>query len=130
MADETLTTRLKPGNADHLSKQRIELFYRNNLYVVEASRLPFKIGRDSSLCDLVVLSDLVSRMHCMLQMRGNLIGIHDSSTNGTSVRIGTAASLYIHNKFCPLAGHGALQLGHDRVRDDDSHLILFKVITD
>lgn len=128
--DDVHTTRLRPLNpSGDLHIQRIELFYKNHLYVVEASRLPFRIGRDSSVCDMVVMSDLVSRLHCVLQVQDDLIGLQDSSTNGTSVRIGSAASLFIHHKFCPLAGQGALQLGQDTVQDD-ADAIHFKVITD
>lgn len=107
---------------------RIELFFQNKLIVIEKSEMPFYIGRDDNACDLVLADATVSRRHCVLQMRGNQIGLLDTSTNGTFVQPGRAAALQIHNEFYPLVGKGTLRLGRN-TEEDDPELILYKVVT-
>lgn len=128
--DKTYSTRLNTIlDMQAASKAvRIELFFQNKLIVIEKYEMPFYIGRDESACDLVISDTSISRRHCVLQLRGNQIGILDTSTNGSFVQPGRAPALQIHNEFYPLVGKGTLRLGR-QIEEDDPELIFYKVIT-
>lgn len=106
---------------------RIELFLHGDAYRVKPENLPFKIGRDPQLCDLAVDKDVVSRIHCVVEIKDEQIGILDRSTNGTVVKVGEASSVIIRDEFYPLTGKGCLSLG-EQYSSDQSELILFKVV--
>ena len=106
---------------------RIELFYNGRGHMVSASDLPFFIGRDKNSCHLTVVKDVVSRVHCVVDIKDNQIGIQDRSTNGTVVKMGEANSVIIRDEFYPLTGKGCLTLG-EQFSSNESDLILFKVV--
>lgn len=106
---------------------RIELFHRGKAFRVKESDLPFYIGRDIKLCPLAVNKDVVSRIHCVVEIKDNQVGIFDRSTNGTVVKVGEANSVIIRDEFYPLTGKGCLSLG-EKYSSDQSEMILFKVV--
>ncbi len=106
---------------------RIELYYRGSAYLIKESDLPFNIGRDHKSCEMTVRKDVVSRVHCVVEIKDNQIGILDCSTNGTVVKVGEASAVIIRDEFYPLTGKGCLTLG-ERFSSDDADLILFKVV--
>lgn len=106
---------------------RIELFHNGNAYRVKASDLPFYIGRDQTVCALAINREVVSRIHCVVDIKDNQVGILDRSTNGTVVKVGEASSVIIRDEFYPLTGKGCLSLG-EQYRSDQDDLILFKVV--
>ncbi|MFL0802039.1 MAG: FHA domain-containing protein [Agarilytica sp.] len=119
-------------NSDLMQKaegkfSRIELFHRGNAYRVKESDLPFYIGRDPRVNTLSVDKDVVSRIHCVVEIKDDQIGILDRSTNGTVVKVGEASSVIIRDEFYPLTGKGCLSLG-EQYSSDQSEMILFKVV--
>ncbi len=119
-------------NSDLLQKVegkfvRIEMFHKGNAYRVKEVDLPFYIGRDPKVNSLSVDKDLVSRIHCVVDLKENQIGILDRSTNGTVVKVGEASSVIIRDEFYPLTGKGCLSLG-EQYSSEQSDLILFKVV--
>ncbi|MFT5082849.1 MAG: hypothetical protein ACI9Y1_000884 [Lentisphaeria bacterium] len=119
-------------NAEVLQKRegrfsRIDLFYIGKVYQLREKDLPFKIGRDNKYCNLTVSKDVVSRVHCIVDIKDNQIGILDRSTNGTVVKVGEANSVIIREEFYPLTGKGCLTLG-EQFNSQESRVILFKVL--
>ncbi len=128
--DKTYSTRLNTILESQAAARavRIELFFQGQLHTVEKSEMPFYLGRDENACDLTLEDTTVSRRHCVLQIRGNQIGLLDTSTNGTYVQAGRSAVLHIHNEFYPLVGKGVLRMGR-MIEDEDPELVLYKVVT-
>lgn len=106
---------------------RIEMFHKGNAYRVKEKDLPFNVGRDPSTCTLIVNREVVSRIHCVIEIRDNQIGVVDRSTNGTVVKAGESNSIIIRDEFFPLTGKGCLSLG-EQYSSDQEDLILFKVV--
>lgn len=89
----------------------IELFHQGKEYRYTREQLPISIGRDASMCGITCASTMTSRKHCTLEVQDNQIGIRDSSTNGTYIKIGRSDSILIKNSFYPLSSQGHISLG-------------------
>ncbi len=89
----------------------IELFYKGKEYRFTREQLPLSIGRDTESCTIVSTSTMTSRVHCKIEVRESQIGITDSSTNGTYIKIGRSDSILIKNSFYPLTSQGNISLG-------------------
>lgn len=89
----------------------IELFHRGKEYRYKRDQLPITIGRDALLCDIQCSSTMTSRSHCKIDVQDNQIGISDTSTNGTYIKIGRSDSILIKNSFYPLTSQGHISLG-------------------
>jgi len=128
--DKTYSTRLNTILESQAAARavRIELFFQGQLLTVEKSEMPFYLGRDENACDLILEDTAISRRHCVLQMRGNQIGLLDTSTNGTYVQPGRSAILQIHNEFYPLVGKGVLRMGR-MIENEDPELVFYKVVS-
>lgn len=121
-------------NSDLLQKiegkfLRIELYHHGKAHRVSIDELPYTIGRDQGSCNITVNKSVVSREHCVIDIKDNQIGVMDRSTNGTVVKVGEANGVIIRDEFYPLTGKGCLTLG-EPFDSDDKDLILFKVIFD
>lgn len=110
------------------SATHIEIFYQGKELSFGKSDLPIKIGRDEAACDLVVDSELASRVHCSIDVKDNQIGLEDVSRNGTFLKIGRNESFVVKNKFYPLIGQGNIKLGEQFV-GEESDTILFRMVT-
>ena len=130
MHDDNYSTRLNTILESQAAARalRIELFFQGKLLTVEKSEMPYYMGRDENSCDLIFEDSAVSRRHCVLQMRGNQIGILDTSTNGTFIQPGRSAVLHIHNEFYPMVGKGVIRMGR-MIEDEDPELVFYKVVT-
>lgn len=106
---------------------RIELFYAGQAFRLKREDLPFRIGRDFNSCDLAVSREVVSRVHCIVDIKDHQIGVTDTSTNGTVVKAGDANSVVIRDEFYPLTGKGCLSLG-EPFNSQSTSLVLFKVV--
>lgn len=106
----------------------IEIFYQGKEMSFGKDDLPIKLGRDDSSCDLVVDSELASRVHCLIDVKDNQIGLEDKSRNGTFLRIGRNESFVVKQKFYPLIGQGNIKLG-EQIVSDDNDSIFFRMIT-
>ena len=117
---------LMSDSVNELESMRLEVFYLGKSYATKAPSLPFRIGRDPGSCHLVVDNQTASRNHCSFVIRDNQIGIEDTSTNGTSVKLGQANNILLCKKFLPLSGQGYIKLGEE-IDLSDPNLIMFKV---
>ncbi len=124
IAQEFNTDVMKKMNS---TASHIELFFRGKEWVFSYDELPAYIGRDDEQCQVVVSSPEVSRLHCVLEVHDNQIGITDQSTNGTFIKIGQSESFAIRNSFYPLMGQGHIKLGGPLTLDD-SELIAFRMV--
>lgn len=106
----------------------IEIFYHGKEMSYGKNDLPIKMGRDDASCKIVIQTDVASREHCSIEVRDNQIGIADTSTNGTFIRIGRNDSFVIKRSFYPLIGQGNIKLG-EQFNDDDSHVIYFRMVS-
>lgn len=128
MSENISATRLNTliDEPDQEFDVRAALFFQGKEYALLPSNLPFQIGRDESVCQLVVDSELASRNHCAIVMKDGQLGLLDTSTNGSVVKFGRADSIVVHRKFLPLAGQGCFKLG-EKIDLNDPNLIMFKV---
>jgi len=106
----------------------VELFFKGREMAFSKEDLPVMFGRDEAQCQIVVKNDVASRIHCTLEVRDNQIGISDTSTNGTFIRIGRNESFVIRRSFYPLIGQGNIRLG-EQFNDDDSDTVYFRMVT-
>ena len=114
------------NTSDESDDFRLELYFQRQNYSINGDKLPFSVGRDKS-CDIIVHNELVSRVHCLFELREGQVGIYDKSTNGTFVMTGRSENVRVKNTFYPLVGHGYIKLG-DQIDLDDPDLMLFKVV--
>lgn len=106
----------------------IEIFFQGKELSFGKQDLPIRLGRDDEACDIVVNSEVASRVHCAIDLRDNQIGVLDSSTNGTFIRLGRNESFVIKKTFYPLIGQGNIKLG-EQFDSDDSLVVYFRMVT-
>lgn len=75
------------------------------------SQTPFKIGRDTEKCQLVIESELASREHCHIEFRRGKYVLVDHSTNGTHVNAYDQTPIYLRREEFPLQGEGSIGIG-------------------
>lgn len=129
MSDDTPNTLVNSDIKDDSEGRfaRIELYYDGKAYRLTAEDLPFLIGRDYNSCHMAVAKTVVSRVHCLIEIKDQQIGVLDKSTNGTVVKAGDANSVVIRDEFYPLTGKGCLSLG-EPFSSQSTALVLFKVV--
>ncbi|MFL0801268.1 MAG: FHA domain-containing protein [Agarilytica sp.] len=106
----------------------IELFYQGKELSFGKADLPIRLGRDESSCDVVVNSEVASRVHCSIEVKDNQIGLVDSSTNGTFLKLGRNESFVVKETFYPLIGQGNIKLG-EQLDSEMKDSILFRMVT-
>ncbi|MFL0805187.1 MAG: FHA domain-containing protein [Agarilytica sp.] len=106
----------------------IELFHQGKELSFGKDDLPIRLGRDESACDLVVNSEVASRVHCSIEVKDNQIGLVDSSTNGTFLKLGRNESFVVKETFYPLIGQGNIKLG-EQLDSEMKDSILFRMVT-
>jgi len=106
----------------------IELFHQGEELSFSKDELPIKLGRDNTICDIVVNSEVASRVHCMIEVRDGQIGLVDKSTNGTFIRIGRNDCFVIKNSFYPLIGKGNIKLG-EQFDADETDIVYYRMVT-
>jgi class 3 adenylate cyclase len=86
------------------------LRYRGRSIKVNKECRSVALGRDES-CDLVVQSELASRLHIHVELRFGRFIIVDQSTNGTYVRFSDGNVAHITGDEIYLQGNGSISLG-------------------
>jgi len=130
---ETNKTIIASFNADIMrhvnsSATHIEIFFQGKEMSFSKDGLPIKLGRDKTGCDIVIDGSVVSRVHCVIQVRDNQIGLVDTSTNGTFIHIGRNETFLIKSTFYPLIGQGSIKLGEE-IGKDETNMIYFRMVT-
>lgn len=110
--EDTLSTRFgmpayrKPPDND----EEMLLRYRDQVFRINSERKSAVLGRDET-CDLVVQSDLASRLHINIELRFGKFIIADQSTNGTYIRFNDGSVVHITREEISLKGNGSISLG-------------------
>jgi class 3 adenylate cyclase len=97
----------------------IVLSYDGMEICVAPDDTPFVVGRDVTLCNLVVSSNFASRDHFHIVHRRGKFVLQDHSTNGTNVKIEGAAPIYLRREDLPLRGNGLISMAQSP--DDHGH---------
>jgi adenylate cyclase len=110
--EDTLSTRYgmpayrKPQDND----EEMLLRYRGQTFRINNGQRSAALGRDES-CDIVVQSDLASRLHINIELRFGKFIIADQSTNGTYIRFSDGSVVHITREEISLKGNGSISLG-------------------
>jgi adenylate cyclase len=110
--EDTMSTRFgmpayrKPPDND----EEMQLRYRNQSFRINKKHKSAVLGRDET-CDLVVQSDLASRLHINIELRFGKFIIADQSTNGTYIRFSDGSVVHITREEISLRGNGHISLG-------------------
>jgi adenylate cyclase len=110
--EDTLSTRFgmpayrKPPDND----EEMLLRYRDQAFRINSEHKSAVLGRDET-CDLVVQSDLASRLHINIELRFGKFIIADQSTNGTYIRFNDGSVVHITREEISLTGNGSISLG-------------------
>lgn len=110
--EDTLSTRYgmpayrKPPD----NNEEMLLQYRDQVFRINNQHRSAVLGRDET-CDLVVRSDLASRLHINIELRFGKFIIADQSTNGTYIRFSDGSVVHITREEISLQGNGSISLG-------------------
>jgi pSer/pThr/pTyr-binding forkhead associated (FHA) protein len=126
---KTLTS-LHKVQFDRLSVKGVRLAYEQQEIDVNEYNTAVTTGR-SEQCNLVVNSDLASRLHATFIFQQGKALLCDKSTNGTFVRtlggkaVGDSLNLFIHHEDWVMQDSGVISLGEPFGKDTDK-LIHFR----
>lgn len=113
---------LRPVEAPAGEKElRLALRLNDSTLVLNRHRPSVTIGRQPG-CDLMLREDSCSRLHAVLEFRGDRFVLIDKSTNGSFVTLEGRPEQRLHRKELVLTGQGQLSFGgpaadagHDRM---------------
>lgn len=97
--------RKSPDNNDEMA-----LRYRDQSLKLNKERRSVTLGR-GEVCDIPVLSNFASRLHCHIELRYGKFILIDQSTNGTYVRFSDGREQHITREEIILHGNGYISLG-------------------
>lgn len=107
---EDVTSILKRADFPAWAVREIHLSHRSNELITTPDAPPVLIGR-GSVCNLVVVANLVSRIHARIEYHRDKFVLIDQSTNGTFVHTENARQVYLRREEMPLFGRGYISLG-------------------
>ena len=88
----------------------VVLTYKGQEYVVNEDRSKVKMGRQEGN-DIVVIADLVSRVHADVKLRRGRIKVTDNSANGTVIVYSDGRTTTLRREHDMLKGTGTICLG-------------------
>jgi adenylate cyclase len=109
------------------SDEEMLLQYSNQSFRVNKKQRRAVLGRDEN-CDLVVHSDLASRLHISIELRFGKFIIADQSTNGTYIRFSDGSVVHITREEISLKGNGSISLGQP-FGENPSEIIKFSILS-
>lgn len=89
---------------------RMRLRYQGEEFLVDANHPSATIGRSEDN-SLVIKGNLISRLHCRVEMSRDRFLLVDQSTNGTFVITRQGEELFVRRDSIPLVGEGVIGLG-------------------
>lgn len=125
--EDTMSTRFgmpayrKPPDNDEVMLLR----YRDQMFRIDKGHKYATLGRDET-CDIVVQSDLASRLHINIEMRFGKFIIADQSTNGTYIRFSDGSVAHITREEISLNGNGSISLGQT-FSENPSEIVEFSI---
>lgn len=110
--EDTLSTRIGMPAYRKSSDNSDEMIlrYRGQSIKVNKERRSVVLGREEA-CDLIVESDLASRLHLRIELRSGKFMAVDQSTNGTYIRFSDGNVVHIAREEAVLRGNGFISLG-------------------
>lgn len=109
-------------------KLRLRLHYAGQEVEVHEGRPIIGMGRSEDN-DLVVIDNLISRLHARIELKRGKFRLVDQSTNGTCVVTGKGQELFVRRDNLPIEGEGYIGLGQV-VNKDSPKAIRFETVTD
>jgi class 3 adenylate cyclase len=94
-----------------LESMFLQVTYKQQVFLLESSQLPFYFGRDENKCQLQIEVEQVSRQHCQIKFSRGKFVIVDHSTNGCYVTTLDRGEHYIRREEYPILGKAILSLG-------------------
>lgn len=127
--EDTLSTRFgmpayrKPPDND----EEMLLRHRDQTFRINKKHKSAVLGRDET-CNLVVRSDLVSRLHINIELHFGKFVISDQSTNGTYIRFSDGSVVHITREEISLKGNGSISLGQS-FAENPSEIVEFSILS-
>jgi class 3 adenylate cyclase len=98
------------GDEQRKPTTRMRLRYQGDEVTVEAGHPLVRIGRSEDN-ELVVKGNLISRLHCRVEISRDRFSLVDQSTNGTFVVTRQGEELFVRRDSIQLSGEGVIGLG-------------------
>jgi hypothetical protein len=110
--DSADVTSIAPALGEELlgAVQTLVISYRETTATLSPTSPTFTLGRRAKN-DLIVDGTLVSRQHASIGFHNGWYILTDRSTNGTYVKQGDQAEVYVHRREIHLEGSGVISLG-------------------
>ena len=90
---------------------RLQLKYRDQSLLVDATCGPVILGRDST-SEVLVRDQRASRLHARIERRRDKFVLVDQSTNGTFLRVDEEPEVVLKHEEAILRGRGTIGFGH------------------
>ena len=104
---------------------RMRIVYQGNETELSPERESLTLGR-GAVCDLQINEQLASRQHVRIELRRDKVFIVDQSTNGTYVRIGDAAPVFLRREELAISGSGEISLGREIGTEANENIVTFE----
>ncbi len=127
--DDLMSTRVgmpafrKPAD----STESLVLSYRSIALTIDNGNRKARLGREAS-CDIVVLGNLASRHHAVIEFRSGKFVLSDQSSNGTYVKFADGHVVRLAREELILQGKGDISLGQS-FRENPSEILEFSINT-
>ena len=96
------------GGAD--APATLSLSWADSSLDMRRTQSPLRLGRSAD-ADIQIVSDRVSRLHCLIEPRRNGFFLTDQSTNGTFVQMQGGDEIFLRGEGTFLIGTGVIALG-------------------
>ena len=98
------------GDEQRKPTTRMRLRYQGDEVTVDAAHPLVRIGRSEDN-ELVIKGNLISRLHCRVEISRDRFSLVDQSTNGTFVITRQGEELFVRRDSIQLSGEGVIGLG-------------------
>jgi len=119
-------TRMSTMISDNLSSiisPPLTLTYQKNKHIIKPDTPAFTFGRDA-LCDLMIASNLASRVHAKIENRRGKYILKDESTNGTYIQMNEQSPVFLKREEITLQGQGVISFG-ESIKSHSEFLLQF-----
>jgi len=122
--DVTRMSTIVSSNIALVMAQPISIEYQKQKFTIKPTAGVYSFGRDA-LCDLMVASNLASRVHAKIECRRGKFILADESTNGTYLQMNDHSPIFLKREEITLQGQGFISFGQ-KIAMDSEYLLRFK----
>jgi len=108
--DATRMSTMVSEHASFLTAQPLTLHYQNQKHILKPVSDTFTFGRDA-LCDVMIASNLASRVHAKIECRRDKFIFIDESTNGSHLKMNNQSPIFLKREEITLQGKGYISFG-------------------